>query len=527
MNIKNYNKKESLKKLIVPILLLAITFIVSGTTFALWQLTLKQETTNQITSGCFKMSFQDDNPINLQNAYPITDSDGKKLTPYEFTLENTCDSYVSYQINLEILNSSTFTADNNIKLQLQSNNPKLLTTNTTVEPTLEEARNSYHLETGYIKNKEKAQFNLRLWLDENTPLTEDIMNKSFSSKITVITSHHNNEPTYMERVIACEKNTSNLADCMLENSKYDQENLIFDNTADNNLRYVGVSPNNYVKFNDESWRIIGIMNNIEDQSGKFAPRLKLIKDESIGVYSWDSSPDLVNSGHGVNEWSQAAIMKLLNPGHETEAIGGSLYWNSNSGTCYNDQSRTTTDCDFTTNGIKDKYKSSIDLVKWNTGSNGTDYASNNISASEYYTVERSTKNGKNCSGSNCNDTVERFTTWVGYVGLMYPSDYAYATTGGTSSTRNICLNTKLYNWNNPEVSDCKTNNWLYKGGLLTMTPLSISNASSAHSAAILEEGNVGWTAATPYASHPVIYLKTDVKIIGGKGTKLEPYILNI
>lgn len=60
-----------------------------------------------------------------------------------------------------------------------------------------------------------------------------------------------------------------------------------------------------------------------------------------------------------------------------------------------------------------------------------------------------------------------------------------------------------------------------------MTPLSISNASSAHSAAILEEGNVGWTAATPYASHPVIYLKTDVKIIGGKGTKLEPYILNI
>ncbi len=527
MNSTNYKQKEKLKKLVVPLLLLAITFIVSGTSFALWQLTFTQKTTNRITSGCFKISFKDNNPINLQDAIPITDTDGKNLVPYEFTLENTCDSYVSYQINLEVLNSSSFTNDNNIKLQLQNYNPKMLTSNKTVDPTLEETRNSYQLEKGYIGKEETISFNLRLWLDENTPLTEDTMNKSFLSKITVITSHHNNEPTYAERIIICEENGQELAQCMLENSKYDQENLLFDNTIDNNLRYIGLTPNNYISFNDEKWRIIGVMNNIEDINGNKKSRIKLIRDESIGVYSWDSSGNLVNSGHGVNEWSQSSIMKLLNPGYETATTGGSLYWNTNSGTCYNDQSQTVTNCDFTTNGLKDKYKDLIDEVKWNTGSNGTEYASNNMAADEYYTAERSDKTGKNCSGSNCNDNIVRQSVWTGRVGLMYPSDYAYATRGGTTSTRDICLKSKLYNWNTPEINDCKTNNWLYKGGTLTMTPLSISNTSGAHSAAILEEGNVGWTAATPYAAFPVIYLKSDIKIISGMGTEANPYILNI
>ena len=37
---------------------------------------------------------------------------------------------------------------------------------------------------------------------------------------------------------------------------------------------------------------------------------------------------------GINEWSHADLMKLLNPGYDNEEVGGSLYWNSNSGTCY-------------------------------------------------------------------------------------------------------------------------------------------------------------------------------------------------
>ena len=128
--------------------------------------------------------------------------------------------------------------------------------------------------------------------------------------------------------------------------------LAYDGTTDNNLRYVGANPCNYVKVDNEIWRIIGVMNNIDDGTVKRESRIKLIRDESIGRYSWDSSESSVNSGYGVNEWSQADLMKLLNPGYESESIGGSLYYNNSSGNCYSSGNNGTEACDFTTTGLK-------------------------------------------------------------------------------------------------------------------------------------------------------------------------------
>ena len=47
------------------------------------------------------------NDIHLTNAYPITNEEGKKLTPYSFTITNTCDLFASYTVNLEILEDNT------------------------------------------------------------------------------------------------------------------------------------------------------------------------------------------------------------------------------------------------------------------------------------------------------------------------------------------------------------------------------------------------------------------------------------
>ena len=68
-----------------------------------------------------------------------------------------------------------------------------------------------------------------------------------------------------------------------------------DNRPDQNIRYYGSDPNNYVKFNNELWRIIGVFGN----------NVKLVRSESLGDLSWDSSESSVNGGFGVNEWSQA------------------------------------------------------------------------------------------------------------------------------------------------------------------------------------------------------------------------------
>ena len=232
--------------------------------------------------------------------------------------------------------------------------------------------------------------------------------------------------------------------------------LAYDGTTDNNLRYVGANPCNYVKVDNEIWRIIGVMNNIDDGTGKKETRIKLIRNESIGEYSWDSSESSVNSGNGVNEWSQADLMKLLNPGYESEEVGGSLYYNGSSRLCYSGKENTTEFCDFTSSGLKTNLKNLVGNTLWNTGTNGAysyDSASNGL-ASHFYSYERSSNTGKICTSFNyCDDTVTRTTTWSGKIGLMYPSDYGYATSGGSTSNRTSCLNKELYNWYSSSYSD--------------------------------------------------------------------------
>ena len=70
--------------------------------------------------------------------------------------------------------------------------------------------------------------------------------------------------------------------------EYDGEGLKIDNTSDANIRYYGSNPNNYVRFNNELWRIIGVFGN----------NVKLIRSEKLGDLSWDSSASSINSGWG-------------------------------------------------------------------------------------------------------------------------------------------------------------------------------------------------------------------------------------
>ena len=292
--------------------------------------------------------------------------------------------------------------------------------------------------------------------------------------------------------------------------------LAYDGTSDNNLRYVGANPCNYVKVDGEYWRIIGVMNNIDDGTGTKETRLKLIRDESIGSYSWDTSDSSVNNGYGVNEWSQADIMKLLNPGYLTEEVGGSLYYYNKSGNCYKGASNANGSCDFTVTGLKYNLKQMIDNVTWNTGTNDeATYTYNNIITSKFYELERSSNTGKICSsGTYCNDTVERTTTWQGKVGLIYPSDYGYATSGGNINTRTNCLASTLFVWN--ESNECKLNSWIYSDETYYLTIMSYASPSMMFSVLGLGMGYISWNEADVGGSvRPVIYLKPNLKIANG------------
>ena len=526
------------KVILIVIIILLVLSVSIGMSYAYWLLNLNQDSKNVMSTKCLNITFTEGDAINLQKTYPMKDEEGEKLTPYTFTLKNECNDAAKYQINLETLTGSTL--DINYLIVKLNNTTSVLGSNTAVTKTLSNATDSRMLETGTLNAKETKSYALNIWLDYFAP--NETMNKSFEGKITVTASYHIITAVDVIKDLASKASASSedvytVPDKTSDTCTY---TLAYDLTSDNNLRYVGKNPCNYVKIDNEYWRIIGAMNNIDDGTGEKESRLKLIRNESIGMYSWDTSESSVNSGLGVNEWSQADLMKLLNPGYES--VGGSLYYNNSSGNCYSSNNNGTTACDFTSSGLKTNLKNLVGNTLWNTGSNGTnDWKSIIIDdldggqTNQFYRYERSSDTGKICTsedGTYCTDTVERTTTWKGKIGLMYPSDYGYATSGGSTSDRPYCLWQPLYEWNNTSYSDCKNNDWLYNSSIIqhTISPTGYSHGSDFKRADIIfniyDSGNVdGNLASRAGLVRPSVYLLSSTKILSGEGTPENPYII--
>ena len=283
--------------------------------------------------------------------------------------------------------------------------------------------------------------------------------------------------------------------------------------ATTDYRYIGANPNNYVKFSDELWRIIGVFD-VDDGTGKIEKRMKIIRNESIGNYSWDNKNTSTGAedSYGKNNWPDARLNYLLNPGHESETYGGSLYWNRKSGTCYYGENNATTSCDFTSTGLTNTAKAMIGDAKWYLG--GT--SSSNGLASHFYSDERGTVVYNS----------SRSTNWTGKVGLMYPSDYGYATSGGNSTNRASCMAKELYNWDSSSYSDCKNNDWLYNSSTTQWT-MSPRGTNSYYVVNVHYNGFFAYSSADydNRAARPVVHLKSTIKVISGSGTTSSPFIL--
>ena len=265
---------------------------------------------------------------------------------------------------------------------------------------------------------------------------------------------------------------------------------------DNNIRYIGANPNNYVYFNCsdysnqsdstcEKWRIIGVFKNVTKSDGSKADLVKIIRDDSLGDIAWDSND--------VNDWSKASLQITLN------------------GEYYNGT--------YATGALKnDSTRNAIESVVWNLG--GTvDYGSaSNGLASHFYGYERGTTV---YSG--------HATTWTGKIGLMYPSDYGYATAGGTSTNRAACLAKEMLNWDSSDVSDCKNNDYLYKTSYNQWTLVPDSSGSDGVFF-VFTGGYVGGNPADADNSsvRPVAFLKSNISITDvGTGTAESPFQLKV
>ena len=286
--------------------------------------------------------------------------------------------------------------------------------------------------------------------------------------------------------------------------EYDGEGLKIDNTSDQNIRYYGSDPNNYVSFNNELWRIIGVFGN----------NVKLVRSEKLGDLSWDSSESSVNYGWGVNEWSTSALQKYLN----------TMYYGGTTVTCYGGRDNVTTTCP--TNTLDNNAKTLIDNHKWNTGAPNFSKLYNSTTSSydtvEFYKAERGSVNGKICSNEEiCNDTVTRTTEWTGYIALPYVTDWAYA------SSESDC-NTKI----DQSTYKCKNNNWMHYGSTYSDKKGYLSPYANPARASDVWNVYGSGDASSSFASNtvsafPTIYLKSNILIESGNGTSSNPYILKL
>ena len=320
--------------------------------------------------------------------------------------------------------------------------------------------------------------------------------------------------------VSGENAVSKITDLSKSNSQFASDD------TDKNIRYIGKDPDNYIYFNCsdysnqssdtcEAWRIIGVFNNVTKEGGTKENLIKIIRNDNIGKYPWDTSDASINEGNGSNDWTSSTLNYLMNPGHTENAVGGSLYYYAKSGLCYYGNGKGTIECDFTSTGLKnDATRNAIETVSWNIGGTNSYVNSSNGLASHWYNYERGTTV---YSG--------RATTWIGKVGLMYPSDYGYATSGSLTTSRSTCLAKELYNWDS--LSDCYNNDYLYKESYhqWLMSPCSgnASNAYRIYNAKVYHgyAGNFG------YMVRPALYIKSNLLIIGGNGTSDSPYELGI
>ena len=321
---------------VVAFLIIASLYLVQS--YALW-LTTYEGQENILSVGCFDVALEElSKPISLNNTYPMSDQKGLTQTPYKFTIKNTCNTSADYVITLNTLKTATidkskikfaFTTGTNVPTSgvnlgtyasVASNiNTDLayLQTANVLGDTLNE---SIILQKGTLKNEnDTATFNLYLWVDQTAG--NEVQGKKFVASVNVLANATTVEPTAAEKIASlaskADKTSTDVYTVPNKTSDTCTYTLAYDGTSDNNLRYVGANPCNYVKIDNEIWRIIGVMNNIDDGTGKKETRIKLIRKDAIGIYSWDSSESSINSGYGVNEWSQADLMKLLNPGYES------------------------------------------------------------------------------------------------------------------------------------------------------------------------------------------------------------------
>ena len=243
---------------------------------------------------------------------------------------------------------------------------------------------------------------------------------------------------------------------------------------ENGYRYEGSDPNNYIQMQKsdgttEMWRIIGLFP--DGESGENVIRVRKVGYESA---AYDTNQ--------TNHWPNTTLYTTLSSAY----------------TLVN-------------------YKNTVNYKMYLGGSNNLyNYTSANL-----YDMERML-NSKGEAGKTSSTSYNSATTYVGSVGLMYPSDYGYAVLASDCART---INPSNYSG----TSACYTNNWLYQGSsdiqwLISPKPSLVNIACIVNGSGYVLNFNSTAVVTNSGSFSPVMALKSDV-VVTGSGTQSDPYIM--
>ena len=247
-----------------------------------------------------------------------------------------------------------------------------------------------------------------------------------------------------------------------ENGLYYHDYTLSNGAGESSYRYAGANPNNYICFGSEEstcpddnlYRIIGVFGDY-NHGVTNKNLVKIIKNTSYGSIAFDDTKS--------NNWTTATLNTTLNATFLTSNLSG--------------------------------YEDKIETVIWKIGG----YNNNAVTAKTFFDSE----------------VTHAARTYQGKIGLMYISDYGFATTPDywTTNLKSYDTNAKNYDW----IYTAKSTKW-------SITPLSNGTVTGASEWYINGDGALGYTNANnPATVYPCFYLSTSVSYILGTGTSTDPY----
>ena len=491
---------EELKqnKPLLIIFIIAILLIVTGVTYSFYKIKLEGQKTHFVSSDLISFTYKEsENKIAITNMTPVSNTDGKKSNYFEFSVSSNLVKDMSVDYEISILKTSTTNSfdESDIKAYLTDEND-----NSLVEPViiseLEDNSKITNAKTIYQNNftynnsneKQTHTYRLRIWLKNDVDLSKYTTKTETENGTNVTLENHIfkfkvNINTYesgaANTLIALTDNKDNSGLYTITHEA-DITLQIGTNESITEYRYRGANPKNYVTFNNEVWRILGVFP-VDDGTGKIENRIKLIRNESIGKKGWNDCKNLNgdmqcdDTSKYYNDWTGATLQVELN---ETYL-----------------------------NGLTSEAQSMIENAKYYLGG----YTTADLKKDIIYQYERK------ISGSDYYSQQTNPNSWIGKIGLMYASDYGYAVS-------DECTESFYDHYDNVT---CTSNNWLYNEE--TVEWLLDQTASETDCAfcvgVIVHEINVVFDNDNNVT--PVLYLTSSVKITGGSGTSSDPYTLGL